>query len=195
MSKCKYLGQLVVIALTLLMGGCATTSESDTQSETTTPAAIDYIFPIDLKTVVNNLVDALLKSHAIGYSQPLVAFGEINDKTNTHLDTKAISDQIRTQLTSSGKVRLVADNNDDKGERIKGGESSHRQDNGHPPAHRFSKLKATNYRLIGVVYDTPTKKYDIKEQYYRLTLSLLDMDNGELIWIEEKENIEHRSSR
>jgi len=201
MTTRKYCGLAIVISVTLLMAGCATTTpESDTQTEGAVSSPVDVIFPTDLRTVVVHLVDDLLNSHAIGNQQPLVVFNEIIDKTNTHLDTKNISDQIRTQITNSGKVRLIADDKSDDGERPGYGSGDKEEvsfrfkDNGHPPSSKFHRLKATNYRLIGVVYDTPIKTYDIKEQYYRMTLSLLEMNTEKLIWIEEKENVEHSSS-
>ncbi|CAK0768277.1 penicillin-binding protein activator [Gammaproteobacteria bacterium] len=196
----KYRSLAVAISITLFLTGCATTPGDESATNATSP--VDVVFPTDLQTVIVHLVDDLLNSHAIGNHQPLIAFNEVIDKTNTHLDTKGISDQIRTQLLNSGKVRLVADRKDDNNEGSgyssdnKNGEGHFRfQDNGHPPSSKFHRKKATNYRLIGVIHDTPFKKYNIQEQYYRMVLSLLDMNSEELIWTDEKENVERGSSQ
>lgn len=196
MNKIKPLGQAIVILISILMVSCSTTTpqpESESapplEKETTvTPPPLDYVFPIGLQTLVANLVDVLLSSHAIGNNNPLVAFGEVKDKTSANLDVKEISNQIREQLTNSGKVRLVIDDDDHE---INEEKEFRLQNNSRPPKHRFDKLKSMNYRLIAVIYDTPLKKYnyDMAAHYYRITLSLLDKSNGDLIWIDEYDNV------
>ncbi len=197
MHKCSYLVRAVVLSGVALMAGCSTLPEGNPQAEGGVNAPIDHLFPLDIKTVVTQLVDDLLNSHAVAHNHPLVAFREINDKTSNRLDTKAFSNQIRDQLTSSGKVRLVADTGPEHLEIKTSVKVVPFRENGHPPSSRFWKPKASSYRLLGVMADAPVRKHDgdARGPYYRVTLSLLDMEGGELLWIEEKDNIGHAATQ
>ncbi len=188
MIKMRYLGRAALLSTVVLVVGCTTAPESDSSLGN----GGDHIYPTDLKTVINHLVDELLASHAVAKSHPQVAFAEVKDKTSNHIDAQAFSSQIRDQLTKSGKVRLVADSApDNSATRVVGGKIVHYKENGHPPVHRFAKLTASSYRLLGIIADSPAGKSSnaAKGQYYRATLSLLDVDSGELIWIDEQENV------
>ncbi|CAK0748283.1 penicillin-binding protein activator [Gammaproteobacteria bacterium] len=198
MNRNRYPYRVLAILFAVFIAGCATTppeseQESTTGEEpgstTTTTAPIERVFPIDLRTLVDHVVDALLESRAIGNHKPLIAVGEVKDKTNASLDVKEIGNQIKSRLINSEVVRIT---DDDGGNEINEDKNFRLRDNNRPPKFRFDKLKSKNYRLIAVIHDTPPKKYDMTEKYFRMTLSLLDTDSGELIWIEEKENVEHK---
>ena len=196
MNTRKYLGHAIALSITVFMAGCTTVPESGTPENGT--AVVDHVFPTDIKTVVDYLVHAMLKSYAVADGHPLVAFQEVTDKTGSHLDTKAISNQIRDELVSSGKVRLVADTGHTNTVTSSHDDDNLRpQDNGHPPTHRFRKPRASSYRLVGIIYDAPGKDTHSSAtgQYYRMTLSLLDLSTGELIWIAEKENVGHSAKQ
>jgi len=195
----------IIIFLTII-AGCTTAPESETDPgsevtsepgyetppEMTTKPSIEYVYPIGLRDLVRNLVNSLLDSHAIGNKQTLIAFGTVKDKTNLHLDTQAITQQIRDMLLDSGQVQLIDDNQG--ADEINLDKTFRARDNSRPLTSRFNKPKAKNYRLLAVIYDTPIKKYDLNEQYYRMTLSLLDLTSGELMWIEEQENLKRTTN-
>ncbi len=62
----------------------------------------------DLQMIAEAMTRSLLQSKAISGSKdaPIVTLADVKNKTSEYIDTRVITDKIRTQLMKSGQVRL-----------------------------------------------------------------------------------------
>jgi uncharacterized protein (TIGR02722 family) len=178
----------LIIALAAL-SGCSSQMKTKYVDDTTSSEATTLYFSHkDLQLIADAMVDDLLKQ---GYFKetPLIRISQVNNKTDEHIDTKAITDSIRTRLLRSGEVRFVADVSE-KGARqemvneLKFGESPLADSSKSP---EVGKMQAAKYHLFGDITSTETTAGRVKEKYFKMTLSLAEVETGVLVWANEKE--------
>ena len=63
----------------------------------------------DLQMIAEAMTRSLLQSKAISGSKdaPIVTLADVKNKTSEYIDTRVITDKIRTQLMKSGQVRFA----------------------------------------------------------------------------------------
>ncbi|CAK0763956.1 penicillin-binding protein activator [Gammaproteobacteria bacterium] len=180
--------RIVIVSLPLLMAGCAsvppesgprTGFEAITTDQGGGGVQVESsVQPIDLQTAVSYLSNALLNSTAIGKHYPSVTLEEIKDRTGQNIDVVSIRSQIQTQLSNSGKI------GSDMGYSYSDQQSS----SSRAPKKKFAKRKSGSYRLLGAIYRMQSLDGSGSPEY-RMTLSLLDANSGDLMWVEERTRI------
>lgn len=184
----RFVGVLCVAGL---LGGCAAGMQTTYADPQSTPKALNLYFnQKDLQILAESMVDDLVSTPILGADRPYVRVSEVVNKTSEHIDTKAITDSIRTRLIRSGKVRFVTDVGEESVARqvVKeqdAGQMSSRFDAESAP--RIGKLKLAQYHLFGELVSMTSKAGRYKEQYYKFTLSLVNTETGVLEWANEKE--------
>lgn len=148
--------------------------------------------PDDARRTVESMIDSLLSSpvdfseYATQGSRPVLDIARVKNRTMQHIDTKSLTDSIRTRLLRSGRFRFkdrttTADDLEfmntenelgmvDADKAIDPGEQS-----------------ATELYLYGAIIEMRTDTGRIRDVYYKLTLNLKDLRSGELVWADEKE--------
>jgi uncharacterized protein (TIGR02722 family) len=135
------------------------------------------------------MVGDLLATPIFGNDRPLIRVTDVRNKTTEHIDTKAITDAIRTRLIRSGKVRFVADTSEqavrkEMIEEQKWGQSALADPQSAP---EMGKIQAAKHHLFGELVSITTAEGRTKERYYRFTLSLQNVETGVLEWADSKE--------
>jgi|GEM_PF-5463083 len=182
--------RIAIVSLPLLIAGCASVPPEPEHGAGFEPITTDQsgggvqvessVQPIDLQTAVSYLLNALLNSTAIGSHYPSVTLEEIKDKTGQNIDVVSIRSQIQAQLLNSGKI------GSDTGYSYSDQQSSSNR----TPKKKFAKRRSSSYRLLGALY--PMQNLDgsgNSSPEYRMTLSLLDANTGDLMWVEERTRI------
>jgi hypothetical protein len=103
-------------AIALLLSGCAT------QSPTLSSGNVEYgdskavetltneFGSTDLQAIAESMASSLLQSPALfAKSRPLVTVAEVKNRTSEYIDTKSVTDSIRTKIVKSGMVRFAVD--------------------------------------------------------------------------------------
>ncbi len=142
----------------------------------------------DIQTVADRMVGSLVRHPAIaGGQRPVVQVSTMRNKTTEHIDTKNITDKIRTALTRTGMVRFTAVS-DANPEMLENLEYQERSGVVNPAtAKGVGKQVGADYLLYGEI-DSIVKKADgTTDVYYRLTLNLVDVETGIIEWSDEKE--------
>jgi uncharacterized protein (TIGR02722 family) len=141
----------------------------------------------DLQMIAEKMVGSLLASPVVQQgNMPVVLVGRVRNKTDEHIDTKAITDKIRTALVNSGAVRFVADEVRD--EVIQ--ELRYQTDSGHVAPEtrkRIGKLVGAGYLLMGEITSIRKKAGRRTDLYFKITLNLVELETGLIRWAEEKE--------
>jgi len=174
------------LILPLFLGGCARkVAYGDAQAVETVTTDFGST---DLQMIAEKMVDSLLQSAVItGASERLVLIVKgVENRTTEHLDTRLITDKIRTQLLKSGQVRFAAMGPESQAavEQLK-----YQQSGLVNPASAKSlgKMVGADYMLIGNIKSIVKQAGRRQDVYYQFTLNLMDIETGLLDWADERE--------
>lgn len=141
----------------------------------------------DLQMIASKMVQSMLASPVIEErSRPVMQVASVKNKTNEHIDTKSITDKIRTTLIQSGKVRFSAGESRD--EILK--ELEYQRGSGYVDAStskQVGKQVGADYLLTGDITEIKKQKGKQKDVYFKITLNLVNLETGLIDWADEKE--------
>ncbi len=139
----------------------------------------------DLQMIAESMTRSLLNSQVVA-NRPVVTVQEVKNKTSEYIDTRAITDSIRTELQKSGRVRFAVDAAamQQQVEELKRQQSElYEKDK----AAQLGKMVGAGYRLEGNITSIVKQANDVKDVYYKFNLQLWNIENGLLEWGDEKE--------
>jgi uncharacterized protein (TIGR02722 family) len=130
------------------------------------------------------------KSH--GGKKPVVLVQDIENRSDEHIDTKAITEFLETEFVNSGKVRFV-----EKGRRDQILKEVAYQNSG--TTSEASKKKAGNqlgadFMLAGAISTQVHTQDGLKTVSYQTQLKLINLETSEIQWT-EKHDIKKRFKR
>jgi len=116
----------------------------------------------------------------------------IQNRTTRHIDTKAITDTMRTALINSGKARFVNESRRD--ELLK--EQGYQLANCTPETRvAIGRQLGARYMLTGSLVEirkqSPRQVRLAKEEqvFYQLTMEITDLESGLIAWTTQKERL------
>lgn len=151
----------------------------------------DYV---DLRLLSEKMASSILSNPPIAErtDNPVVIVYGISNKTSEHIDTKALTDSIRTRLVKSGKLRFVNETQRENVER----EIEQMQGRVSPETQvRLGAQVGAEYMLTGTL--SSIEKEEMKQVrthrknllYYKLTMELTKINTALIEWTEEQEII------
>ena len=187
---------ILILATAFLIQSCATTTNSPvvggevSYGDSKAVEAVTNEFgSTDLQTIAEAMARSLLHSNVIAESKkrPLITISEVKNKTSEYIDTKSITDSIRTQLSKSGAVKFAVDISDMQNQT----DELNRQDQSglykKGTAKKIGKMEGAEFRLEGNITSIVKKSSSIKDVYYKFTLNLVNIESGVLEWSDEKD--------
>ena len=183
-----------IMAATLLVSACVTTSPivgNNVQygdSKAVETVTTDF-GSTDLQLMAETMTRSMLQSPVItrAKDRPLVTIADIKNKTSEYIDTRSITNTIRTQLLKSGSVRFATDIADMKAqtdELVRQNQSGLYKKNAQA---KTGKMTGAQYRMEGEITSIVKRSSDVKDVYYKLSLILTDIEAGTVEWAEEKD--------
>jgi uncharacterized protein (TIGR02722 family) len=148
----------------------------------------------DLQKIVEEMTRSFLNSKVVTSGiGPIVTVQEVNNKTSEYIDTRMITDSIRTQLSQSSVVRFVVDEvaMQEAISEIERQQNSEYYDQ--DTATEKGRMVGAAYRLTGNIASIVKQNSDTKDVYYKINLQLWNVQNGLLEWSEETEIRKSRS--
>ena len=112
--------------------------------------------------------------------------GNKNKLTDEHIDTKSISDKIRTTLLKSGEVQFSA--GEIRREIIE--ELEFQRGSGYvdpTTQKRMGKQVGADFLLTGEISSIKKQRSGTKDVYFKITLNLVDLETALISWADEKE--------
>lgn len=169
-----------------LVGGGGNVQYGDAQAvETVT----NEFGSTDLQSIAESMSRSMLQSRVIAQAgkPPVVTLAEVTNKTSEYIDTRVITEKIRTQLLKSGAVRFAVSTTEmqsqvDELKRqnqsglYKGGGSA-----------KIGKMEGAKYRLEGSISSIVKRSSNVKDVYYVFDLNLINNETGLMEWADEKE--------
>lgn len=158
----------------------------------------------DLQSMADAMVQSLLSSPNLQYidhsgkgddKRVVLLTGNVNNRTSEHIDTSSITDSIRTALSKSGRFRLAASDQgqDELGTQVRFQMESGRVDPNlirqfgkqiGADAVMYGNLRSIEKSKDRNLEDAGRKTDDV---YYKFTLEVVNIETGEVVWIDEKE--------
>ncbi len=143
----------------------------------------------DLQMIAESMTRSLLQSKAISGSKdaPIVTLAEVKNKTSEYIDTRVITDKIRTQLIKSGQVRFAVSISEmqNQTEELKRQNQSGLYKNS--TIAKTGNMQGAQYRIEGSIASIVKNTKDVKDVYYVFNLNLINNESGLLEWADEKE--------
>ena len=182
------LGCAAAVAVAALTTGCATTQARETQLDMRPKTAA--LEPQDVRRTVEKMVDSMLADAdliaSFGGKRPVLDVTGIKNRSTMHLDTKSITDSIRTKLVRSRKFRFMDSSNaaDDlqfMNDQAMNGMTDPKK------AVRAGRQSAAQMYLYGAVSEMRDQTNGVTDRYFKFTLNLKDLSSGEIIWTDEQE--------
>lgn len=194
---------ILALAAALGLSGCETTGSSPEVSggnvkygdSKAVETLTNEFGSTDLQTIAEAMSRSMVQSRVIiAGNRPLVTVSEVKNKTSEYIDTKSITDTIRTQLLKSGAVRFAVDIDAMKTQT----DELMRQNNSglykKSTQKQVGNMQGADYRLEGNITSIVKRAGDVKDVYYKFSLQLVDIENGVIEWADEKD-IRKTSSR
>jgi uncharacterized protein (TIGR02722 family) len=113
--------------------------------------------------------------------RPLVIVGDVENRTDEHIDVKALSDYVSDELINSGRVRFVDAANR---ERILK-EINYQNESGmvnEKTAKRKGRQVGADFLLFGTLSSSVHKHEGLKTVTYQTNLRLTDLETAEIVW-------------
>jgi uncharacterized protein (TIGR02722 family) len=143
----------------------------------------------DLQMIAESMTRSLLQSKAISGSKdaPIVTLADVKNKTSEYIDTRVITDKIRTQLMKSGQVRFAVSITEmqNQTDELKRQNQSGLYKNS--TIAKTGNMQGAQYRIEGSIASIVKNTKDIKDVYYVFNLNLINNESGLLEWADEKE--------
>lgn len=142
----------------------------------------------DLQLMAERMSRSLSEFSAESYKdKPLVTVANVKNKTNEYIDTRSITDSIKTQLLKSRALRFAVDISDMQNQT----DELTRQNNSGLYARqstaRVGQMQAAKFRVEGTLTSIVKRNSSIKDVYYKFTLQMTSIESGEVVWMDEKE--------
>jgi len=100
---------LGLAALVIVAAGCASTPAVSYGSPDQVETVTTDFGSTDLQMIAEKMVNSLLASPILASGkQPVFYVQTVRNRTDEHIDTKAVTDKIRVTLLRSGKVKFTA---------------------------------------------------------------------------------------
>jgi uncharacterized protein (TIGR02722 family) len=185
----SHLSRVTLAALAgaaLLIAGCAkdTVRYGDPKGVETVS---NQFGSTDLQMIAESMTRSLLNSDLVaGGNRPVMTVQEVRNKTSEYIDTRSITDSIRTELQKSGRVRFAVDAAamQQQVEELKRQQSElYEKDK----AVKAGRMVGAAYRLEGNITSIVKQANDVKDVYYKFNLQLWNIENGLMEWGDEKE--------
>lgn len=141
----------------------------------------------DLQTIAEAMSRSLAQT-AAGYpSRPLVTLAEVKNRSSEYIDTRSITETIRTQLLKSGTMRFatdIAEMNAQTDELARQNSSGLYKNS---TTAKTGKMEGAKYRIEGAIASIVKRKDGVKDVYYKFSLIMTDIQSGTIEWADEKE--------
>lgn len=143
----------------------------------------------DLQTMAEAMTRSMLQSRVItrAKDRPLITVADVKNKTGEYIDTRAITNSVRTQLLKSGDVRFATDIENMKAQTD---ELARQNQSGlykKSKTAKMGRMEGAQYRLEGEITSIVKRTSSIKDVYYKLSMILTDIESGTIEWAEEKD--------
>ncbi len=141
----------------------------------------------DLQMLAEQMTQSMLQAPVIASGNlPIVTTQEVKNKTSEYIDTRAITNRMRSSLQKSGRVRFAVD----QAEMQKQLDELNRQQGeqyDQDKSVQQGRMVGAGYRVTGEITSIVKETKNVKDVYYQLFMSLTNIQTGIEEWSETKD--------
>lgn len=187
----KIVGGLCAAALLLTLSACSssgpTVSYQDPNAVST--VALGYS-STDLQSITNKMVDSMLTSPRVekitAQSTPILFINQVQNNSDQHINTQALTNAVSTRLINSGKFNFVdMSQAKEVKKQLEYQKSSGMVDQ--DSAVKMGQQLGAQYMLYGDISSISQRNSSEESLYLQVTLKLLDLKTGLIVWQGEKQ--------
>lgn len=184
----RLVGVLTVVGLIPLFGcGPKEFTKGEYDDPTRVELLDDKFNEADMQTMSETIVKAMIDCPAIkeAKKKPTVIMDRVQNRTEEHIDTKSMTDKIRTALIKSGKVKFV---NKEERENLEN-EYKYNEDGNvsRETMKKRGKQIGSDYIFSGAMATNIQQMGNDKFIYYKLTMNLTNTEESTIDCTEERE--------
>ena len=189
----RVLVPLLAVAAAYFASGCAAFRASTSDLDVSKPQHVGSTYDFsDLRTLSQTVADEFLASPFLANKAPapIMMIAGVQNRTARYVDTKGLTDKMRTLLFQSGKVQFV--NEARREDLLK--EQGYQAANATPETQSaVGKQLGAKYMITGSLIEmqegSPRQVRVSKQEYtyYKLTIEVTDLETSLLAWTTEKE--------
>jgi len=197
----RLVSMTLAAALAASLGACNKNWKID-RTDPADVADLDYTFDEDdARQIYQGMVaDALSKpwlDNWMDYNpgqRPIIVVGTVRNDTQDYINTDLVTDPLREELLNSGRIRVFMAR--DLREEVRQERVSSEQFARPEYVKAIADEISADYIMLGRVKDDKEYSRNRKRviSYYQVTLELIDVVTGEVVWIQTEE-IEKRARR
>ncbi|HKB15945.1 MAG TPA: penicillin-binding protein activator LpoB [Planctomycetota bacterium] len=139
----------------------------------------------DLQKIAADLLQSMLRHEAFNAPEkPVLFVGAVENATSEHVDTRNVTDSIRTALLKSGKVKIAAD---PQGRGEIGDQTDYQRSGAVSPetAAAIGRQVGAGHVLYGRLTSIDKKSGGAQDLFFKFTLNLVNVENGLFEWADE----------
>lgn len=137
----------------------------------------------DLQMIAESMTRSLLQNPLMR-QRPLITVSEVKNKTSEYIDTRNITNTIKTQLNKAG-IRFATDTSTMQQQTD---ELMRQNQSGlYGKKAGMGRMRGAKYLLTGEITSIVKRTSDFKDVYYKFTLMLKNVEEGIDEWQDEKE--------
>src|SRR3954467_10173627 len=177
---------LVLVAVALIAAGCAKEKTAYGDARGVETVTNQFGSPA-LQLIAEAMARSMQQTSVIvSGNLPIVTVQEVKNKTSEYIDTRAITDSIRSELPKGGKVAFAVDAPamSQQVDEIKRQQSEYYAKE---QAVEKGQMVGAQYRMVGNITSIVKEVKNTKDVYYKFNLQLWNIRNGLLEWSDEKE--------
>jgi uncharacterized protein (TIGR02722 family) len=176
------------IFASLTLAACSGPQVRYGDSKAVETVTVDY-GSTDLQSIAEAMARSLLQAKVISASKdaPTVTVADVKNKTSEYIDTRVITDKIRTQLLKSGQVRFAVNINEmqNQVDELKRQNQSGLYKNS--TISKTGNMQGAKYRIEGSISSIIKQNKNVKDVFYIFNLNLINNESGLIEWADEKE--------
>jgi uncharacterized protein (TIGR02722 family) len=176
------------ITISLILAACSSPQVRYGDSKAVETVNTDY-GSTDLQMIAEAMTRSLLQSKAISASKdaPIVTLADVKNKTAEYIDTRVITDKIRTQLVKSGQVRFAVSITEmpNQVDELKRQNQTGLYKNS--SISKTGNMQGAQYRIEGSISSIVKNNKDVRDVFYVFNLNLINNESGLIEWADEKE--------
>lgn len=200
LKRLMMVSNITILAVaSLWMGGCSKSLEGTYSDPAKEEIVDDRWNETDARKTAEHLIQSMLSkpwlgSYMKGHSnqKPVVIVDDVENRTDEHIDTKALTEFVRDELINSGKVRFVDEKRRKKIlEEIKYQQSGAVSD---ATKKKSGQQIGADFILGGAISSSVHSQDELKTVTYQTNLTLTNLETSEIEW-SEKHLIKKRFKR
>ena len=180
------LSALVLVSLAGCLASAPTVRYGDSKAVETVTTEFGST---DLQTIAETMARSLLVSGVVADAReaPTVTVAEVRNKTTEYIDTRVITDKIRTQLTRSGKVRFAVSINEMQNQVDELKRQNQTGLYSSQSKTKMGNMTGAKYRVEGAISSIIKQNKYVRDVFFVFNLNLINTETGLVEWADEKE--------